>query len=320
MLNFGNKTKKQIEDEMNHYLEGWRTKLSDYETQQLIPLVKERITSFLGYFARIEEQCSQLAEDQIFVAQLATLLTKAGEELPRPMLRQAAASYYRQIGRMVAENYVAPANRILERIDGVTDYPSLAACLNEVNWLCSTITVMKEKVFLFRLKGFFALRDLSSGQVVTSEPTELAIFFMPFQALLENLQSEATALSGSIYQWHKEQLNWKTAFLEAVNAGLQIRNTKWLFLFNVATVFVAVVLSFVFMTASDPYKNALTEEQNKQLHTQLNAALRDVGSRDIQLKQVTEQLKERDELVRKVSAELELFKKKPSKPRIQKTL
>lgn len=225
------------------------------------------------------------------------------------MLHQAASKYFRDIGQMVEENYVLPSGRILERIETVNTYQSLAACLNEVNWLCSSITVMTEKVFLFRLKGFFALRDLLTGQVTTSEPIELTLFFMPFQSLLENLQTEATALSGSIYQWHKEQLNWKTAFLEAVNAGLQITNTKWLFLFNVATVIVAVVLSFAFMTASDPYRNFVTEERNKELHRDLNSARNAVADVNLQIKAKTDELSSRDQVIQKLQADIETLKK-----------
>lgn len=79
---FGLRTKEQIEEEMNNYLVGWRTKLSDYETQQLIPLIKERVSSFQEYFERIQDQCEQLAEDRVFVHQLANLMEKSGRRTP----------------------------------------------------------------------------------------------------------------------------------------------------------------------------------------------------------------------------------------------
>ena len=99
-----------------------------------------------------------------------------------------------------------------------------------------------------------------------SEPKELKLLLVPFQNTIENIYGVANSTSGTIHQWHKEQMQWKTEFLKVLSERLAQRN-------NLLTIFVAIIVSWAFLTATQPLEKYQLGKENETLKAQATESI-----------------------------------------------
>lgn len=263
-------TDAKIKKEMNHQLNMWRTDLTNYESKQFIPFVVTYVDGFIEYFEKIISMCEECSERPIFWPQLTTLLEQFGQPTDGNGARFTAKTYYMQISNMAKTSYLEPLKKLKENSTKIKDLGSLSLWLNELKLIASSILNVKYKLFLFRLSGWFAIRNLESGHIHDPLPSpELTIFFVPFNAINENLITESTYLLGSIEAWSNEQLEWKTSYLNALASKINLKNTKWTLYVNLIVVAVAVFLSWFFLVAASPFDILKQNIENEKLKKQI---------------------------------------------------
>lgn len=284
-------TDSKIQKEMNSQLKMWRTDLTNYEIKQFIPFVVGYIDGFIEYFEKIILMCNECSENPVFWPQLTTLLEQFGQPTDARGAEFTARNYYKQISNMAEISYLKPLKKLKEDSASLNNLGSLALWLNELKMLASSILNVKYKLFLFRLSGWFAIRNLESGRIHDPLPTpELTIFFVPFNAINENLITESTYLLGSIEAWSKEQLEWKTSYLNALSSKINLKNTKWTLYVNLIVVAVAIFLSWFFLVAASPFDILKQNIENEKLKKQIlevseksNQALESEKNKSIEL-------------------------------------
>lgn len=242
----------------------WRDDLSEYERDFLIPELKGRCQELLKYCEAIDDYSHNHVDDKAFGATLRkVMLPKEMEKLvPSTMHPPSdeilARKFFTDMRLMNKETFIDPLKAVIADFEGEVELKTFGTILTKVNHICSTVVQVKEKLFLYRLSGFSTIHNIATNQLVLAEPQELKVMLIPFQNTLENIYGVANSTSQTIHQWHKEVQQWKTEFLRVLSERIAQRN-------NLLTIIVAIALSWLFMTAVDPFENTRMENANQKL-------------------------------------------------------
>lgn len=261
----------------------WRDDLSDYERDFFLPEIKGRCEELLKYCKEIDEYCRTRVDEKAFGATLRNLMLDSQiehlvpQELKPPTNEVLAKQYFNQIQAMNKTTFIDPLEATIKKFDGEIDLEKFGTILNEVNHTCSTIIQVKEKLFWYSLASFAVVFDRHTNQPVLSEPKELKLLLVPFQNTIDNIYGVANSTSGTIHQWHKEQMNWRTETLKVISERIAQRN-------NLLAIIVAVAISWAFMLGTKPLEKWQLERDNEALKTQINEDSR-------QRQQLEEQIK-----------------------------
>ncbi len=245
----------------------WRDHLVEYEEKTFIPEIKSRVVALKQYFDEINTICDAHSNNPTFGAALRLIIdpSKLGTQggYITATDPQLANSYFSQMKAMNTESYIEPAQDLIQNHSIVTNLSDLASYLNKVNFMCSSIIQIKQKIFLYNMRVFHTLHSVPSGQLVQSHPAEYTLIIMPFKILLENIVSVADSTSQTIHQWHKEQIEWKTKSMNVWTEQLNRKN-------QLLTIGVATALSAFFLTIADPYKMLQQESHIQKLNDEIN--------------------------------------------------
>lgn len=250
----------------------WRDDLSEYERDFFLPEIKGRCEELLKYCKEIDTYCDNRVDERAFGVTLRELVIESRyEQLVPPELRPPspeflARQFFNQTKEMNQISFIDPLERVLARFTNDIDLKQYGKILNEVNRICATIVQTKQVLFLYSLRSYVVAIDPSTNQVIGSEPKDLAVLLIPFKNILENIYNVANSTSGTIHQWHKEQMEWKTEFLKVTSERIAQRN-------NLLTIIVAVAVSWAFLTATQPLEKYQLGRENEILKTQATDAL-----------------------------------------------
>ena len=250
----------------------WRDDLSEYERDFFLPEIKGRCEELLKYCKEIDEYCRTRVDEKSFGATLRELMLDSQiEKLVPPELRPPTAEllarqYFTQMQVMNKVTFIDPLEAVIQKFDSDIDLKMFGLILNEVNHICSTVVQIKEKLFLYSLTSFAVVFDRHTNEPVMSEPKELKLLLVPFQNTIENIYGVANSTSGTIHQWHKEQMQWKTEFLKVLSERLAQRN-------NLLTIFVAIIVSWAFLTATQPLEKYQLGKENETLKAQATESI-----------------------------------------------
>ncbi len=246
----------------------WRFDLSEYEKDLFIPEMKGRSEELLKYFNEIDAYCTERVDEKVFGALLRELaLDSRIEHLIPVELRPAtpevlARNFFTEIKNVNRTTFIEPLEEIVSLFKEDMSLKEFGNMLNRLNLVCSTVVQVKNKLFYYNLRSFAVAFD-EHGAPALRPPMNLQVILMPFENTIVNVLGVANATSGSIHQWHKEQMRWKTEFLKVVSERIAQRN-------NLLTILVAVALSWLFLTFSSPYDKIRLENESIQMHTFLN--------------------------------------------------
>lgn len=290
----------------------WRDDLSDYERDYFMPEIKGRCEELLKYFKMIDEYSLHHVDDKAFGATLRGLMMSKELEKLIPKAMQPptdevlAQNYFVAMRSVNQENFIDPLKKVITEFNRLIDLKSLGSILTQVNQICSTVLQVKEKLFLYGLSGFATVHDKNTNQLVLSEPKELKVMLVPFQITMENIYGVANATSGTIHQWHKEQMEWKTNCLQVLSERLAQRN-------NLLTIIVAVAISWLFLSVTKPYESLLREHE----FTKLKEKVIELHTREMNKEQQVSILQQENQklLEQVMAAHTDL--KKPTSPQSQ---
>jgi len=298
-------TDEEIKKRMNSQFNLWRTELNQYEKEQFLPFMESYIDGFIEYFESIKKKCLDCANQPQFWPQIQTLINKFDQHLDDEGAIITAQAYYLLIADMAETNYLTPLKQLKLDASKIQNVKEMTLWLTRLKQICGTILNVKEKMFLYKLSGWFAIRNITTGQIHNPLPMpELTIFFVPFQSILENLITECTYLLGSIENWSKEQLEWKTAYLNTLNSAIQLKNTKLTLWINVLTVFVAVVISWVFLVVAPPFEKLRVSLENSHLIKKFEVSDKDLESLRKDLETKEQKIRELDLASKNLESEL----------------
>ena len=312
---------EKIKKHMNKQASAWRTELNQFERGQFIPFMVGYVDGFIVYFEEIVRKCEEHVRQPHFWPQLEELIKKFGQPADEQSAKLTAKQYFGLMGEVIKRDYLEPLRELQRDASGIQDVSSLGLWLNRLKTLAGSILNVKDKVFLFRLSGWFTIRDLETGKVNDPIPyPNLAIFFVPFQSLIDNLHVECTYLLGSIEKWSAQQLEWKTSYLNALSAAYQLKNTKVTLWVNLIGIVVAIVLSWVFLVATPPFEKLRATIENDQLKQKflqtdmdLDSLRKDIGSKSLQIIELETAKKSVEGELEKIKLENEKLKQKKAK-------
>lgn len=112
---------------------------------------------------------------------------------------------------------------------------------------------VKNHLFLYKIEGYPFITDANTGQTFAGHPQQYFLTTEPFQIIINNIMNVAKALSETIHEWHKYNMNLKSQYLSIYVNGLTLRNTKLILFIQMLTIFLAIALSSFFLIARDPF-------------------------------------------------------------------
>lgn len=247
----------------------WRDDLSDYERDFFLPEIKGRCEALLDYCKAIDSLCTERAEEHNFGVMLRNLilpsdfeaLIPADQRPPEPKV--LAKMYFSAIQKVNKETFIDPLEKVIQKLNPNISLKEFGLALNEVNLICSSVVQIKEKLFLYRFGSIAFVKNPQTGEVVPTQPKELNLMLHQFQNTIENIYGVANSTSGTLHQWQKEQMQWKTEVLKLTTERIAQRN-------NVLTILVAVAISWAFMMGTKPLEKWQLERDNESLKTQIN--------------------------------------------------
>lgn len=261
----------------------WRDDLSDYERNFFLPEIKGRCEALLAYCKDIDSLCTERAEEHNFGVMLRTLMMPADVEalIPAdqrpPEPKVLSKMYFSAIQKVNRETFIEPLERVIQKLNSNVSLKEFGLILNEVNLICSSVIQIKEKLFLYRFGSIAFVKNPQTGEVIPTQPRELHLMLHQFQNTIENIYGVANSTSGTLHQWQKEAMEWKTEFLKVTTERIAQRN-------NLLTIFVAIAISWAFMLGTKPLEKWQLERDNEALKAQISEDLK-------QRKQLEEQVK-----------------------------
>jgi len=194
-------------------------------------------------------------------------LGPAIETITGPLRRDVRTDYLDGISRQVEDNFIGPIDAVLRQAPQVHDVRALIKFANAVLPVCSSITAIGPNLFAYSLSAQVLIRNTNTGEVVVGPPQELTAIMLPFKLILEQLVRVADAIDGSLKHWTGQLDAAKRPFLEYVTANTSHQANRLTVLVQVLTITIAVVLSALFFTLTDPLA---LEKSNLALKRQLD--------------------------------------------------
>jgi hypothetical protein len=267
----------------------WRTQLTDFERDTLLPQLIGRLKTLQNMFSEMLTLMASAEKDPAFIQALQKVINptsipmKDGLVLPHVM-------YCTQFKSQVERDFLSPISTLLDFGKQVSDFRTFAKFMNELAIVASSVTQNESQLFWLSLKPFaHVLNSTTKELVATTEPVEYSIILRPFDIWIKNLNQVASGTIGTIDSWAKEQSNWKTQYLAFRSNESNSRNNLIVLCVNIATVFVAVSVSMSFLFLPDVWTSKKENDQlmiEKQLvEKSLNESKAKIDSLESQLKQ-----------------------------------
>ena len=259
-----------------------RQHLTDYEREQLIPALKERLQVFRQYFADTIQLCDVQKGSADFVQNLKSIINpRAFQVQPGESETNIVDGFYSGIKEQARREGVDALDALLAKYSKIDDVRHLGLFANEVNMFCSSLLVVKNRLFLFKIDSYPLLTNVKTGQVIATHPPQYTMTTEPFQIIVENIIGVAKGTSETISEWQKYSMKLKNQYLELYTSRLSIRNTSIVLFIHVLTIILAIALSAFFLVANDPLN---LYKENKSLKARL-------ADRDLENPALQEQLK-----------------------------
>jgi len=270
-----------------------RRYLTDYEKEQLIPGLKSSLNVLGQYFKEIIHICDIQKGSKEFNLNLNSIINPKGAPITFQDTGQSVSEkFFEDVKSQAQKEGVDDIERILKLYENIRDTKQLGLFINEINHQCSSLMAVKNHLFLYKIEGYPFITDVKTGQTIACQPPQYFLTTEPFQIIINNIIGVAKALSDTVHEWHKYNMNLKSKYLEIYVKSLSLRNTKLGLFIQMLTVFLAISLSAFFLIARDPLdlkkqNNALTskvevlKQENKILKIKAEKGLiiQSIGSR-----------------------------------------
>lgn len=243
----------------------WREDLNGFERDLLIPEVRGRMQLMLKYFDKLIADCEEQRSDTEWAALVEGILNPPSSD-PRGHQRASPGMYFGALIPQLVSNYIEPIRAVLPRLERAETLQALGAAFNEVNLICESVTGVQEGLLKFRMRGIAVVRDIATGEAIVQPPRELHLIMLPFEHILGQLVMLASSTAESLKNWRNAEAQAKPKFLDLENARTSLLNNTQVLWVNIATVFLAIVLSAFFLVAGDPFALAKT---NRALMSEL---------------------------------------------------
>lgn len=240
----------------------YRTILSDYEKEFLVPELKSCLAHLKEHFLNIIKICEKAETDPVFKTLLGQIINPQG--LPsRQSVDDLVKEFCHKIVEVAQTQHVDVIDKILSDYGRIESLKELGQFLNEVNLFCSSTVEVKNKTVLFHLQTYIYLVNPQNGHAQTV-PNDTYMTLLPIQNSIENVVSVCQATSDTIHIWHKQYMEEKNRFLSYLGQKDGLRNNSVILLVQVTALLFAVILSFAFMAGEDPF-NLLKENRALKL-------------------------------------------------------
>ncbi|WP_413288385.1 hypothetical protein [Bdellovibrio sp. HCB337] len=246
----------------------WRDDLSDYERDFFLPEIKGRCEALLLYCKEIDLFCIERADEHNFGVMLRKLMLPADVEALIPADQRPsepkvlAKKYFSAIQKVNKETFIEPLENVIQKINSNVGMKEFGLILNEVNLVCSSVIQIKEKLFLYRFGSIAFVKNPQTGEVILTQPNELNLMLHQFQNTIDNIYGVANSTSGTLHQWQKEAMEWKTEFLKVTTERIAQRN-------NLLAIIAAIAISWAFMFGTEPLEKYQLEKNNDALKGQI---------------------------------------------------
>lgn len=282
----------------------WRVDLSEYESDFLLPELKGRTEALLSYFKEIEKYCNDRADEQGLGTLLRELLidSKLEHLVPlkdRPIsATELTKKFFKDLKEGNHNTFIKPLSEVLKLFKDEMSLKEFGKLLIQLNFICSTILEVKNELFYYQFRSV-SIAETNNGLVV-NPAEEHRVILMPFQNTIDNAVFVAKSTSENISNWHKEQAPQKSNYLNLLSHKISQRN-------NLFTIFVAVALSWLFLTFSNPFDKIRLEKENEILSKDLAISRSNEKNMDEALENGFNKYEAQ---ITKLKAEIELLKKK----------
>lgn len=251
------------------YTRGGRTELADFEKELLIPELIGRVKEFKEIFSKIKNICDHQQTKSDINSALGQIL-RIPLVLKNAQSSSPADDYLAQIKTMVEISYQEPLTELLRKFPSAGTFKTLNSFtefLNQLHFICSSITQSQEELFLYNVRGFLIVKNLGTGEQIYGPPENLAIALFPFQVFLHQLVRISTATEATIQEWKKQRLEARKEFMAFLSSHRQLTATNRMLVFQICTILFAVILSGFFLVANDPF---VLLKKNGELGIEIN--------------------------------------------------
>lgn len=261
-----------------------RTDLTDYEKDQLIPELKSRLEVLKNYFYDVIRISDDLAGSSLFTQNLHSILNQKFIESQEGNGQSLAHKYFNDAKIFAKVENIDDINRILEKYESIEKVKDLGLFLNEINFLCSSMVNIHNKMFYFNIDAYPHVEDSRTGQAISREPKQYLLTIQPFQITIQNIISVCKATSETVHEWHKYTTRLKTQSLDLYINRLTIRNSRLILFIQITAILLAIGLSAFFLTANDPFNMLKTSRQKEGKIESLNKEVTSLNKENSDLK------------------------------------
>lgn len=244
-----------------------RIELNDYEKDFLVPGIKERLETLLGYAKWITDICDNHENDTIYGNLLKKIINPSNLEIKDLQSKDVAKKYFEDLRTTVQRDYIKVINDLLEEFSDISNMKTLAKFLTKSGMVAASIIQTKEKWITLGFRAFPYIIDVSTGEVIYGEPKDLTMILIPFQGALANINAVANSIHENIQCWHAESLKWKSEILNTHLQTINYRNNFILAIFQTLGIILAFALSAFFLIANDPFNLAKSNANLKRTIT-----------------------------------------------------
>jgi hypothetical protein len=236
-----------------------RADLNDFESQILVPELRDRATYLKSVFQQMKATCR--------IEELPILLEGPLRKALGPAFKVAGdgaavvRQYFAETERMIDESYLRPLDEVLS-LPAVTDTVALVQFLQKMRYVSESILRSKDALFSFRFQHQLYLTEKKTGQVIVEPPAEHDVILSHFRIALDQLVRCAEAIEGSIKHWSDEVDSTKKPFLEYLAASTNAQTSRRTIWIQILAIVLALSLSAFFLTVRDPFSLA---RENREL-------------------------------------------------------
>ncbi|MBW1949565.1 MAG: hypothetical protein JRJ18_08470 [Deltaproteobacteria bacterium] len=217
-----------------------RTNLTDYEKDQLIPEIKSRLEVLKNYFYDVIKISDDLAASSLFTQNLYSILNPKNIESQENNAQILAQKFFDDAKNFAKVENIDDIDRILKKYESIKKVKDLGLFLNEINFLCSSMVNIHNKMFYFNIDAYPHIEDRRTGQTVSKEPNQYLLTIQPFQITVQNIISVCKATSETVHEWHKYTTRLKTQSLDLYNNRLTIRNSSLILFIQITAIILAI--------------------------------------------------------------------------------
>ncbi len=191
----------------------------------------------------------EMSKDVVYIASVEVIVNP--NKLPTsPNHLPAGLGYCQGIERTI-QDFLRRISEVKSELNSAQDFRQLSKCMNLLDQLCQSVIQNRASLFLFSIRPYAHIIDHKTKSILTTEPVEYSMILRPFDLWLQNLEQIALGTSGTIETWRETQLGWKTQYLSFRSNESSAKNSSLVLKVNIATVFVAISVSLVFLFFPD---------------------------------------------------------------------